>query len=291
MSRLLVLNFGTFVETNRFKQRALADGFVGTDAMDDAPPGALVKTGGVRTVNRESTTTHSFYGLVPTVWRGSVDSAGPFHQVFEKWMQSLLASPVQCVYLTGHHAVDAKGNAAMYWDDQANEYVFMFMGNATELRFGTFDKAKNKVLNQFVLETKNFRAECRLVVGFGCNVAAPNQSKRYQQYFANGAKPPIVLGWKTTMSVPSKGASVNAKFFDYLAAYAKTNTKVPAKDRLAWFYDNEPMELIRGWGYGMLGLQGTKAKALRAAARARHHDGTYYRFDFKKDGTVEPVKD
>ena len=81
---------------------------------------------------------------------------------------------------------------------------------------------------------------------------------------------------------------MNAGFFDHLASYVKRTKGVPPSNRLAWFYDNQPMELIRAWGHGLLGLP-ESAKALREGARARHSDGTYYRFEFK-NGRAEPVK-
>jgi hypothetical protein len=179
----------------------------------------------------------------------------------------------------------------MYWDDKNNEVVYMFLGRSGELIFGTLDQAKKSAADKVSVATANLRKSCLLVVGFGCNVAASNQSTRYQSYFMNGANKPIVLGWKTTMAIPSGGgASVNARFFDYLAEYAKKNSGVPQAERLTWFYDNQPMELIRAWGHGVLAFKGSGASQLWSGARARHHDGTYYRFE-EKAGVAEPVKE
>jgi hypothetical protein len=289
VSRLLLFNFGTFQETNRFKQRALGDGFLGSDAMDDnAPPAALTVTGGVQKLAVAGATVRSFHGLRTDVWSGKTPSKRPYSTEFQTWMNKMLAGPVHCVYLTGHHAV-LGAYAVMYWDNEEKRVVYMYLGKVGELVFGVLDLTKKQTFDTVAIETANLRAECLLVVGFGCNVAASNQSNRYQAYFANGAKKPIVLGWATSMSVPSGGASVNAGFFDYLADYAKKNSGVPATERLRWFYDNQPMELIRAWGRGVFALQGKAADTLRKGARARHHDGTYYRFEVK-DGVAEPVK-
>lgn len=291
MSRLLLVNFGTFRETHRFKQRMIADGFLTTDAMEDPVPGALVRQGGVQKRTSEGADVRSFYGLRPDVWRSQVSPGRSFSTAFKAWMEKVLAGGVNCVYLTGHHAVDDKGNAAMYWDDKSNEIVYMFLGRSGELVFGTLDQAKKKAADQVSLATANLRKACVLVVGFGCNVAATNQSIRYQSYFMNGSSKPIVLGWKTTMAIPSGGgASVNARFFDYLAEHAKKNSSVPQSERLTWFYDNQPMELIRAWGHSVLAFRGSGASKLWDGARARHHDGTYYRFE-EKAGAAEPVKE
>ena len=289
MSRLLLFNFGTYQETNRFKQRALADGFLGSDAMDDnAPPGALTVAGGVQKRTAAGATVRSFYGLRPDVWAGDASSGRRYSTEFQTWMASVLGGPVHCVYLTGHHEV-LGAYAAMYWDDEGQRVFYMYLGKVGELVFGVLDKTTKQASDKMAIQTTNLRAECLLVVGFGCNVAAPNQSTRYQGYFANGAKKPIVLGWATSMGVPSGGSSVNAGFFDYLADYAKKNSSVPAKERLRWFYDNQPMEVIRAWGHGVFALQGKAGETLRTGARARHHDGTYYRFE-PKNGRAEPVK-
>lgn len=43
MSDFIILNFGTFPETKRFKALALSRGFMSGDATDRHPPGALAK--------------------------------------------------------------------------------------------------------------------------------------------------------------------------------------------------------------------------------------------------------
>jgi hypothetical protein len=289
VSRLVLLNFGTFQETNRFKQRALADGFLGSDAMDDnAPPGAVTAAGGVQKRTAAGATVASFYGLSPDVWTGTASSKRPYSAEFQTWMNKVVGGPVHCVYLTGHHQIIG-AHAAMYGDTSGQRVFYMYLGKVGELIFGVVDTATAKAVDKVAIETANLRAECLLVLGFGCNVAAANQSNRYQSYFANGAKKPIVLGWATSMEVPRAGSSVNAGFFDYLKDYAKKNSSVPATERLKWFYDNQPMELIRAWGRAVFGLEGKGADSLRAGARARHHDGTYYRFE-AKGGPAEPVK-
>lgn len=84
---------------------------------------------------------------------------------------------------------------------------------------------------------------------------------------------------------------MNKGFFDYLTTYAKSNSKVPKSEKLTWFYDNEPMELVRAWGHGCLAYRkdATKQKRLWTNAHARNSDGEYYKFQFK-GGKAEPVK-
>ena len=290
MSRLLIWSFGTKQETNRFKARALADGFIGADAMDEHEPAALRIPGGLRSVSVAGTTTTSFYGLRPDVWAAPLPSGGgTFREAFDRWIRQVLSAPVQCLYLNGHHAVDQKSNAAMYWDNEEGKEIFyLFMGTG-ELVFGTINLKTKQAANKVALDTKNLSADCLLLVGFGCNVAAPNQSLHYQSYLG-AARKPVVLGWATEMDTPSGGGvSMNVRFFDHLKEYATARGGVPPGDRLRWFYENEPLQLVRAWGHAALGFAGGAQDALWTGARARNADGSYYRFEAKA-GKAEPVK-
>jgi hypothetical protein len=287
VSRLLIWSFGTKEETNRFKARAIGDGFLGADAMDEPAPRSLRIGGGMQSVQKAGTTTWSFYGLRPGVWAAPLSTGRPYHEEFGRWIRQVLAAPVHCLYLNGHHEIDAKHHATMYWDKDGKEIFYLFMGTG-DVVFGTVDKTTKQAANKVMLETKNLRAECLLLVGFGCNVAAPNQSLHYQSYLGEARKP-IVLGWATEMETPSGGLSMNLRFFDYLKEYATKRGNVPPGDRLRWFYENEPFQLVRAWGYAALGFQGGGQKSLWEGARARNVDGTYYRFE-AKEGRAEPVK-
>lgn len=77
---LLMLNFGTYAETNRFKALATERKYLATDLMDATPPG------GVRTVRRGGSVTYSFYGLTAKVWLSKLADGTLFHDAFKKWM-------------------------------------------------------------------------------------------------------------------------------------------------------------------------------------------------------------
>ena len=282
MGRLLVLNFGTFAETNRFKRQALSDGLVVSDAMDDDAPNGLVAPGGVRLSTGAETTTASFFGLTPARWSGRTTLGMPFHQGFEAWMQRVLAQPVECAYLTGHHAAPA-GKANMWWADQVEEKFFTYLGTPAKLSFGVVEIKTQRITKRITLDASNLQKACRLVVGFGCDIATAENSLHYQSYFACAPRKPIVLGWASSMSVPSRGPSVNDRFFEYIRAYSQVNSSVPVRDRLAWLYEHEPMVLIRAWGHGVLPYRGG---TMWDAARARHADGRFYKFDVADGAAV-----
>ena len=71
MSRLLILNLGTYAETHRFKAFARDRGYLDDDALDTTSPGALVQPGGVQRRSDFGAAAYSFYGLEPKVWKGT----------------------------------------------------------------------------------------------------------------------------------------------------------------------------------------------------------------------------
>jgi hypothetical protein len=287
VSRLLMLNFNTFEETGAFKQRLLGDGFVGTDAMDEDKPGPLARPGGIWAV-KAPTKFYSFRRLYRRTWEGELSPGRAYSAEFETWMKKVLARTIDCVYLSGHHR-----RLMMWWVDDypKHKFFYMSMENVWRLEFGVIDwpnqKRRSKVIK---LSAARLRDGCMLVVGSGCNVC--NYSIHYQSFFKNVARKPLVLGWDTTMWIPrieDGEDSVNGRFFDYLAAYAKSNAKVPKSDKLKWFYENEPMELVRAWGHGVLTYKDKGQKRLWTNARARNVDGQLYGFE-DQDGKAEPVR-
>ena len=284
MTNFLIVNFGTFAETNRFKAKAIDSGFVTTDLMDSSrPPAGLIstKTGKIRTVRRAGVTTYSFYGLKQKNWRSKVKKSKLYRSEFKKWMDKVIDQPVHCVYLTGHHW----GNSILIlsWADTIKEFHQATDSNKKKLEFGTGSGRYMVDLNATKL-----KSECMVLMGFGCNVATGSNSLNYQKFFSSKGKKPIVLGWERTISVPKQNASlkrqVNHRFFDYLETYAQKNSKVPAKDRIKWFYANEPMEIVKAWGYAT-------SFWFRKRSRARDEKGDFYKFRYNKSTQVaEPVK-
>lgn len=286
MSRLLTLNMGTFAETARFKQRALADGYLASDAMYDDPPGALVRAKGMREVSSDAKL-YSFWGLQNATWQGNLAAGRTYASEFEAWMNTLLAKTVNAVYLAGHHA-----GQMMWWVDSysGNTFWYMSMETVGTLEFGIVEFDTDKRTDVVKIKTDKLQDGCLLVVGSGCNICSGGSSSHYQRFFANGAKKPLVLGWDTTIAIPKQSApSINKGFFDHLAAYWKASSSVPATGhRLQWLYDNDPMELIRAWGAGCAAYRkSSSAKRMWSNAHARHPDGTFYKFEWK-GGKAEP---
>jgi hypothetical protein len=251
------------------------------------PPAGLVATAGgkIRTKRAAGVTTYSFHGLKAEQWRGKLSDGPQYREVFKDWMNELLKQPVHCLYLTGHH-----------WDDhKAHRFLFLSHGDTTDYFHAEIDTQQQQVRlgtgrSSFLvgLETHKLRSECLLVLGFGCNVATGINTAKYQKFFRGGRYKPIIVGWAQSISVPPYNASdkrmVSKRFFDYLNSYAKQNSNVASKHRLKWFHQNEPMELVRAWGYATTFWY-------RNQARARDQNGKLYRFKYnKKTGVAEPVR-
>ncbi|MGH6894584.1 MAG: hypothetical protein ACREEP_20245 [Dongiaceae bacterium] len=271
MASLLLLNFGTYAETHRFKALGRDRGFLDTDALDAASPGDLVQSDGVQKRNDLGAELYSFYGLSAKVWRSKL-SDDTFKAAFEKWMIEALKSPVHCIYIAGHHWTGALHTS---WGEESSYFYAEFDTDKQQLLFGVSS-------DQIMLDTTTLRSECRLIVGFGCNVATAIHSQQYQSFFDSR---PVVLAWDQSIRIPKRSEpSVNERFFDFLETRATTDTRVPKTDRLVWFYDNDSMQLVRAWG------RATK-NWFSGQARARDKDGNFYKFKKdKKTGEMEPVK-
>ena len=287
MSRVLTLNMGTITETGRFKQRALAEGYLDTDAMYADTRSALVRPRGMREVTGGAPL-YSFNGLANDTWRGNVVTGQPYAREFDAWMTKLLSQTIDAVYLAGHHSGEM-----MWWVDQyvGKTFWYMSMEHVGTLEFGIVEFDKNARSDVVKVNTDKLQDGCKLVIGSGCNIGGVLSSAHYQRYFSNGALRPVLLGWNTTISIPRVGApSINSGFFDHLAAYWKASSSVPATgQRLSWLYQNDPMELIRAWGAGCAAYrQSSSNKRLWTNARARDPDGAYWKFVWKS-GKAEPV--
>ena len=165
MSSLAVFNFGTYRETNRFKQRALTGAFLSDDLMTPHSAGPLVMPGGVRQVRAEGAETYSFYGLSAEVWKSKLDDGRPFKTVFQQWLDGVLARPAHCVYLTGHHwSHGSKPWMVLSWGEDPAHFHMLADSEQLTLAFGAGQ-------DRVAIASANLRANCRLVVGFGCNVA------------------------------------------------------------------------------------------------------------------------
>jgi len=273
---LLLVNFGTYAETNRFKTLAVERKFLAADLMDEHPPGKLLKDGGVRKVRRPGVgEVCSFYGLKKDVWASKLADDKPFQKAFREWMERVVQPGVHCTYLTGHHWRAGERDMFLSWGVGTEYFHARIDTEARTLEFGISDA-------RVLVDVKAVFNECRLVVGFGCNIATGINSAAYQAFFGGAA---IILGWERSTATPrADQQSVNKRFFEYLDGFIQKQTDVPAEDRLEWFYHNHPMELIRAWGHATRNW-------LQQRARARDHHGNFYKFEVeKKKGGVEPVK-
>ncbi len=267
---LLLFNFGTFVETHRFKSRILAGDYIDDDAMDGTPPpAALVRRNGLRRLDRAGTRTYSMVNITDSTW-----TRGRYRRNFRQWMNSTLNSQINCVYITGHHA------GRQFW---GNGDLRLNLRNAGTLRFHANG-------SRISVDSDNARTNCYLVVGFGCDLCSGANSRSYQDIFSNGARRPIVLGWNSTMVVPRRDwPSVNTQFFDFLDGQLAGHRRAPNTNKLAWLYQNHPMDVINAWGDAVSQYRTHRRRSLWTRARARHSNGTYYRFRFR-NGQVVPVE-
>lgn len=271
MARLLMLNFGTYAETHRFKALARDGGYIEDDALDAASPGGLVQSDGVQKRSDLGAELYSFYGLTAAMWKSKLDG-GTFKDAFQTWTAAALKQPVHCIYIAGHHWT---ASMHMSWGEENSDFYAEFDPDKQVLAFGVS-------ANRIELDTQVLRSACKLIIGFGCNVATAVRSAQYQAFF--DARP-VVLAWDRTIGIPKRSQpSVNARFFEYLDGQAAANSKVPKAERINWFYDNDSMQLIHAWGFAT-------ANWFAAQARARDKDGTFYKYKRDaKTGDSEPVK-
>jgi hypothetical protein len=278
---VLIVNFGTFFQTNHFKALALDRGFVDADLMENTPPPTdlvSTKVGGIRKWRDGGVTTLSFYGLSDGEWRSVQKSGQSYREAFRAWMNAVLGDPAQCMYLTGHH-----WDLTLSWGESRSSFHARLDADRQRLTFGTGTDKKYLV----EVRSDKLREQCYLIFGFGCDVASPLNSASYQKFFRGGGSKPIILGWDRTIGVQKRNApaikAVSDRFFAYLDGVAASNSKVPTKGRLKWFYTNEPMELIRAWGHAT-------THWFHAQARARDQNGALFEFrlDRAKD-TSEPL--
>jgi hypothetical protein len=279
MANLLLINFGTFIETHRFKAFAAKSEFTATDLLDSTTPGPgeLIQEKGVQhRPNVGGARVHSFYDLSSTVWKSKLSDGTAFKDAFKKWFENALSSPAHCVYMTGHHWGAGDVYTTLSWGDDTTYFHARFDTDKQKLSFGVEG-------DRVEIDTKNLRAECKLVFGFGCNVCTGSNSTKYQTFFSPSK--PVLCGWDHSITLPkSEAKSVNKRFFEYLDIYIdKDPKKVPGKDRLIWFYDNDPFELVKAWGWATKHWK-------QSNARARDKDGTYYKFKVNKKGWPEPTK-
>lgn len=276
--RAAIFNFGSFIETNRFKTFAHQRGFLDTDVLFNTDPGKLVKPKGVALIQDTGLEpVFSFYPVNGPVWKGKLDT-GPdkYKDAFKAWVDAALQDDVDCLYFTGHH-----------WTP--GDVEFVLSSGETSSEFGMFGKkGSNKVSigrgsSVVEFDVAPLRNKCKLMFGYGCDVATKGASKLYQSIFGRGeGDVPVVCGWDATISVPSRSQpdrSPNARYFEYLEDFAEANSG-PVDDRLQWFYDNHAIELVRAWGHAtQLWNKGN--------ARARGKDGKFYKFKLDAGKIVE----
>jgi hypothetical protein len=277
VANLLLINFGTFAETHRFKALSAAGNFAEADALDSTKPGpgALVQENGVQ--QRPfvgGARVYSFYGLSKTVWQSQINGK-TFKDEFKKWVENALANPIHCVYMTGHHWAGGSVYTTLSWEEETKYFHARFDTDKGKLAFGVEG-------DRVDIETANLRAECKIVFGFGCNVCTGGNSTKYQNFFSPSK--PVTCGWTESIGVPKTEAkSVNKRFFEYLDKYIAKEAKVGKTDRVVWIYDNDSMQLVKAWGWA------TKYW-FQEQARARDKDGKFYKFKVNSKGWPEPVK-
>lgn len=272
MDSLLILNFGTYAATPRFKKEAIAQGIVRRDLMDGIRvPASIHGEGGVRRVAAYAgTTAYTFHGLAAARWK-----SGNVADTFMTWIQQVMSHEASCVYLTGHH-----WRQVLSWGDDVDHFHARFRpnGSSSRLQFGVTRSMRE-------VRSTQFRRGCRLVLGFGCDVGSANNGSAYQQFFREGGKTPIVLGWDGKIGVPHWKApeqkQVGSRFLRALTSLGKPHG-APDQDKLTWLYEHRPDKIVEAWGVATQYWFANKATARDAA-------GQFYRF-VTRSGRRVPVR-
>ena len=239
--RAVIFNFGTFIETNRFKTFARQRGFLDTDVMFNADPGGLVRPKGVELI--QDTGLDPVFSLYPvngTVWNSKLDPSQTYRASFKKWVDAALQDEIDCLYLTGHHWTTTK---MFILSSGESTSTFSLIGESGK---STVSIGRGSRVVEF--DIAPLRNRCKLLFGYGCDVATKTASAIYQSVFGRGAGDvPVVCGWDASIDLPSRAQaslSPNARYFEFLEDFAIANS-APADGRLQWFYDKHPK--VRAW--------------------------------------------
>lgn len=274
--RVLIVNFGTFFETSRFKASAFKNGFLDTDVMlNDDPTRLLIdKKAGIVLKGTPDLPVLSMFHLNAKTWESNLGTSSDpekYRKVFEEWLAKSLVDGIDCLYLTGHSwAHDEQDRYTVSSDEFHDSFMFTGRRNQSDFEVGPGGKREK-------FSTAKIKSNCKLIFGFGCKVATSHASEQYQTVFGRGDNDfPVICGWNDSMSIPGHNQnSVIERYFEYLSKFAEANNG-PKENRLEWFYMTHPLELVKAWGFA------THVKG-KSRARARGKDGILRKMKF--DGT------
>lgn len=272
MSNLLIVNFGTISETNRFKKNALRSKFV-TLTVSESKSSFPFEKGGRFVEDGEGTKVTTFYNLPDQEFRRKRTQ---FKQGYEAAISK--ANP-HCVYLTGHHA------GFKLWGGPKSCSITLSMQrsdrNRNRFRFRLDDQTEDVA----DIDLTPLRQNCLVVIGMGCNICTAGASAYYQGYFKNGARKSIILGFSNTIRVPrSATRNIVTPFFNYIqdviTALPRGNNVAPppSTNFIEYLYRNHPLEIVKAWGYANYEYRKHHYKS----ARARDNKGDYYKYGYNK---------
>lgn len=295
--RVAIFSFGTFKETNRFKAESFGKGFFDTDVLFNSDPTELIHKDGVglvqmagsesvftlfRTEPDDDTNANKQRTKSQKLWKKTMTDGETYKGKFKAWIDSALQDDIDCLYLTGHH-----------WTPTSTRFNLSngVFGNSFRIA-GELGKDKFNIgysgTQDLEFDVASIRNSCKLIFGFGCDLATKDASTVYQDVFGRGdGDVPVICGWNTTVGLPAwnqADRSPNVRYFEYLQDFANANidpNNRPA-NLLQWFYDNHPMELVRAWGHAT-------QRWIKGAARARGKDGKLYKFKLEA-GQIKEVE-
>ena len=293
--RVAIFSFGSFKETNRFKTESFSKGFFDTDVLFNSDPTDLIHADGVGLVQMAGA--ESVFRLFRTepddtadaekqrtkskkLWKKTMPDGDTYKVKFEAWVNAALQDDIDCLYLTGHHWTSGTrftlstgiiGESFRFTGETGKDKVNIGYSGSQDLEF----------------DVTPIRNQCKLIFGYGCDLATNEASSIHQDIFGRGANDvPVVCGWNTTVGLPAwnqADRSPNVRYFEFLQTFANANlgSATPA-NLLQWFFDNHPMELVRAWGHAT-------QRWIKGAARARGKDGKLYKFKLE-GGQIKEVE-
>ena len=272
MSNMIIVNFGTIKETNRFKQYALQSNFVGQDVLEKKFS-SLPFQRGRRFRTHGSQKVLTFWGLPDSEFRRR-------RKRFKKWYTDAISKDYpHCVYLTGHH------NGFQMWGGPSSSHIKLYMRRYEKRRKRFSYRVDGRKRDRADIDLSLFQQNCLIVIGMGCNICTGSASLHYQRYFKNKARKPIILGYNNSIGVPKTEAkSVVIPFFYYIDNFIKklpeqnSGSPAPTNKILEYLYEKNSKEILKAWGYA-------NRKSRRYyfnVARARDKNGAFYRFRYNR---------
>lgn len=226
---------------------------------DTRPPDSLVSIepyGGLQEAKHGGVKAWTLGKLRSTTWtrKGFKEPKPGQPSDFNKWFSNVLSKPAEVFVAAGHHGSIKDGT--MFWgnqiDNDRHQYIpqagiaTQLSGGKPELSIVGFKTADRDVAINMSFDASQAVSSCRLVIVLGCS--GVDLADQWQSWVKAGhaqKKPPLVLGWYGTHSMPKDNDPNFSPLFWKLVAAAALNA---ACTTLSDLIEKDPASVVKAWG-------------------------------------------